>query len=248
MVEHLWCSSPSLGTSLCGRRGRGMLFASLHQPGCKALRSILQTHVSQGRYLLCVIIVSLSKYGSAFFHPSAFQLGHSPKLTKRAGYYFLSPSWQVGIQLFFNLATHKITSLNCKLHYCMYSSSVAEKLKNLFLLFAGHIVKNAALLLRTINDETKGWCLVLSTSRESGASWGCTCPASRENILSRWGQQCGKPKGMSSAGLSSPVPEEVLPVWQRIIPLKGTIWDAPEAFGGPGVVASSNSSHRNSML
>lgn len=72
-----------------------MLFASLHQPGCKALGSILQTHVSQGRYLLCVIIVSLSKYGSAFSTHQLFNWAthqSSPK-ERVITFYHLADRW-----------------------------------------------------------------------------------------------------------------------------------------------------------
>lgn len=37
-----------------------------------------------------------------------------------------------------------------------YLSSVAGKLKNLFLLFAGHIVKNVSSLLKAIHEEKQG--------------------------------------------------------------------------------------------
>lgn len=39
---------------------------------------------------------------------------------------------------------------------CLSSFSVAEKLKHLFLLFAGHIVKNVAQLLESNSEEGKG--------------------------------------------------------------------------------------------
>ena len=101
----------------------------------------------------CLSIENLNIFPHQLFNWATHQ--SSPK-ERVITFYHLAD--RLEFNLCFSFSTLTQVNLVLRTEY-MYSCSVAVKLKNLFLLFAGHIVKNAAFLLKTISDEAEGWCL-----------------------------------------------------------------------------------------